>query len=64
MFGKVVQFDNAKRYGFIVGDDGTRFYFRASDVKTPSGYMEKGSSVEFQASTNDRGYAAVNVRPL
>lgn len=61
MLGKVEQFDNKKRYGFISGDDGRRYFVHASNVKTPSGSLEKGYMVSFTATTNNRGYAAVNV---
>ena len=62
MFGQVIQF--YRGYGFIKGDDGMPYYVRGGDIRLPSGFLAKGSHVEFRPSTNDKGRIALDVRPL
>lgn len=62
MFGKVRWYDSKKGYGFITGDDGNDYFVPYCNVKTASGGLEAGYSVEFTGKRNERGYIASNVR--
>ncbi len=62
MYGKVSRFE--KGWGFILGDNGRRYYVSGGEIRVPSGILAVGSHVEFHPSVNDRGYAAKNVRPI
>lgn len=64
MFGKVTMFDSQKGYGYIRGDDNVSYNVHRSNVRKPSGLLDKGENVEFTKTTNEYGYAALNVRPI
>lgn len=62
MFGTVKWYKPEKGYGFIEGDDGKEYFVPYCNVKTVSGSLCEGYSVEFTAGKNERGYIALNVR--
>lgn len=62
MFGKVTWYNPKKGYGFIKGDDGTDYFVPYCNVKTVSGSIDAGCSVEFAGDRNERGPIAQNVR--
>lgn len=62
MFGKIKWYKPEKGYGFITGDDGNEYFVPYCNIKTASGSLDTGYSVEFTASRNERGYIATNVR--
>ena len=61
MIGKVESYDAKKGYGFIRGDDGKRYFVPYINVKTRSGSLIAGYTVDFN--TGD-GNKAMNVRLL
>ena len=59
-FGEIRHFDEQRRYGFIVPDDGgVRVFFHNSVVQ---GRPEIGQRVEFDAEQGDKGLRATIVR--
>ncbi|MBD5395004.1 MAG: cold shock domain-containing protein [Lachnospiraceae bacterium] len=62
MIGQVKFFDHKKRYGFITGDDGMEYYFSSANVDIPSGILDRGYTVFFTPSLNDRGRVALNIK--
>lgn len=61
MFGKVESYNPKKGFGFILGDDGLRYFVPYCNVKTASGSLGAGYQVEFTGGRNERGYIASNV---
>jgi len=47
MIGKVESYDAKKGYGFIRGDDGKRYFVPYVNVKTASGSLMAGYTVDF-----------------
>ena len=64
MFGKVDSFDSKKRYGFILGDDGRRYFVHSGSINIPSGNLDRGYMVSFTPTLSSRGYAAADVNLL
>lgn len=50
MIGKVKEYNPARRFGYIKGDDGEEYFFHQSEIKTPSGSISKGYTVQFSPS--------------
>ncbi len=46
MIGTIIFFDSARRFGFVVIEGGTEFYFHASDVLGPT-MPQKRDTVDF-----------------
>ena len=63
MLGKIVMVNQQKRYGFINGDDGNKYFFGFADVKIP-GMLDKGYNVEFTTTISRQGRQAVRIRPM
>lgn len=63
MKGKVEQFDPAKGFGWIVGEDGVKYFFHWTSI-VMEGYKtaEVGEEVEFEEGKTERGPRANNVR--
>lgn len=64
MIGKVETYNSRRGFGFILGDDGKRYFVPYCNVKTASGALAGGYTVEFLAGRNEYGYVASNVRML
>lgn len=64
IYGRVDTFSREKRWGFITGDDGRRYYVSSSDIKIPSKALDAGYSVVFTATCGNRGYRAEDVELL
>ncbi len=63
--GTVKWFSNAKGYGFIVPDDGSKELFvHHSEIKT-EGYasLNEGQKVEYEIGEGEKGPCATNVIP-
>lgn len=61
MLGQVESYNPKKGYGFIRGDDGKKYFVPYCNVKTASGSLESGYTVDFNAG---EGNKAFNVRYL
>lgn len=61
MIGKVENYNPKKGYGFILGDDGRKYFVPYCNVKTASGSLSAGYTVEFSRGDGNR---AMNVRLL
>lgn len=59
MIGKVEKYDRRRGFGFINGDDGKKYFVPYCSVKTQSGVLEPGCTVEFNVG---EGNKALNVR--
>lgn len=59
MLGKVENYSNSKNWGFILGDDGRRYYVSKGKINKesiPSGTLQKGCTVEFRTGEGNRAY--------
>lgn len=61
IYGRVEAFDRKKRYGFITGDDGRKYFVHSNDINVPSKSLDSGYSVIFTPACRERGYRAENV---
>lgn len=61
--GKVKWFNDAKGYGFIEPQDGSRDLFAHFSAIEMDGFrtLAEGQDVEFEIQTGDRGSSAANV---
>jgi len=60
--GKIKNFFTTKGYGFIEGEDGQDYFFHFTSC--PKGIVWKqGDEVNFEPTKNERGLAAVNIKP-
>ena len=64
--GVVKWFNDAKGYGFITPDDGSKDCFVHFSAIQASGFkkLEEGQKVEFEVVDGPKGPNAENVRPL
>jgi len=60
MKGTVKFFNNAKRFGFIAGEDGKEYFVHQSSLKEGT-TLSENDSVEFEVEQGDRGPKAVKV---
>ncbi len=66
MTGTVKWFDDAKGFGFISPEDGSKDVFVHHSAITGSGFksLAEGQRVEFETQNTPKGLAAANVSPL
>lgn len=62
MRGEVLTFDEAAGEGAIVGDDGARYRFAASDLRGAS-FIERGQRVDFVGTEDRRAQDIIAMRP-
>jgi len=60
MKGKVINFNQDKSFGFILGEDGKNYFFHTSDVNLPF-EVSKNKMLTFNPSSNQKGLCAKNV---
>ena len=61
MKGTVKFFNEAKRFGFISGEDGKEYFVHESALEEGTS-LQENDSVEFEVEEGDRGPKAVNVK--
>jgi len=66
MTGTVKWFDDAKGFGFITPEDGSKDVFVHHTAILGSGFksLAEGQRVEFETQNTPKGVAALNVSPL
>lgn len=64
LVGTVQFFDAKKAYGFIVGADGQKYFFRAIDILKKYKACRCGEKVLFETVRDTRGIKAVKVRSI
>ncbi|MDZ7788676.1 MAG: cold-shock protein [Halofilum sp. (in: g-proteobacteria)] len=64
--GTVKWFDDAKGFGFIQPEDGSKDVFVHFSAIAGDGFrsLTEGQQVEFETTTTQKGLAAANVRPV
>ena len=60
MKGKVINFNQEKSFGFILGENGQNYFFHTSDVNLPF-EVSKNRMLTFNPSSNQKGLCAKNV---
>ena len=60
MKGKVINFNQEKSFGFILGENGQNYFFHTSDVNLPF-EVSKHKMLTFTPSTNKKGLCAKNI---
>lgn len=59
--GKVRYFDDLRGYGFVSDEDGKDVFVHRHAVKGDASKLKKGSVIEFNVETAERGTRAANV---
>jgi CspA family cold shock protein len=64
--GKIKWFDEAKGYGFIIPDDGSKEVFVHFSAITGDGFktLKEGDEVTFEITQGQKGPQAINVAKL
>ena len=56
MIGRVESYSPRKGYGFIMGDDGKKYFVPYCNVKTVSGSLAAGYAVTFNTGAGNKAY--------
>ena len=51
-------------YGFIIGDDGNKYFVHVTDIPEGMESLSKGQKVEFTSEQGERGPKAKNVKVI
>lgn len=61
MNGRIKMYNSDKKFGFILGEDGSDYFFHISNVKSINKPLE-GAMVEFEPEKGERGLVGKNVK--
>ena len=61
MEGRIKFFNQAKGFGFIIGEDDKEYFYHISDFKERIETIEKETPVTFDLTDTDRGLKAINI---
>ena len=60
MKGKIINYDDTKSFGFIMGENGQTYFFHASNTNAPF-EISVNKMVAFHPTSNQKGFRAENV---
>ncbi len=64
MLGKVKWFNDARGYGFLIGENHDEYYFHRQEVADKTQPLVPGDTVSFDVQQKPKGPAAVRVKLL
>ncbi|MEN9797546.1 MAG: hypothetical protein RL653_1242, partial [Pseudomonadota bacterium] len=62
--GTVKWYEDAKKFGFILGDNGTEYFLHKDELEAPDNPPREGDRVQFSVQAHHRGPKAKSVRRL
>jgi len=62
MNGTILWYNNIRNFGFIFGDDETKYFVHKKYIKDEGWTPQQGDYVVFECGTNDKGAYAFDVK--